>query len=72
MRNEAFLPSRHGFPCVLHPPEREDFGLGTPAPGAFGLSAGTAWVALDRFLAGRPLPELEPDTSRDAVGRRTR
>ena len=67
MRNEAFLPSRHGFPCVLPPPEREDFGLGTPAPGAFGLSAGTAWVALDRFLAGRPLPELEPDTSRDEV-----
>lgn len=70
MRNEAFLPSRHGFPCVLPPPEREDFGLDTPAPGAFGLSAGTVWVALDRFLAGRPLPELEPGASRDEVLRK--
>jgi len=59
MRNEAFLPSRHGFPCVLPTPEREDFGLGTSALGCFALSAGTVWVALDRYLTGRPLPAVE-------------
>ncbi len=59
MRIEAFLPSRHGFPCVLQSPDGEDFGLGTPSPGAFGLSAGAAWTALDYYLAGRPLPTAD-------------
>ena len=68
MRNEAFLPSRHGFPCVLPTPEGEDFGLGMSALGSFGLSAGTVWVALDRYFAGRPLPEVESaGESQDAL-----
>lgn len=77
MRIEAFLPSRHGFPCVLQSPDGEDFGLGTPRPGAFGLSAGAAWTALDHYLTGRPLPAMEQETLEsgtvlDAVLRRQR
>ncbi|HEU5209191.1 MAG TPA: hypothetical protein VFU06_07250 [Longimicrobiales bacterium] len=75
MRIEAFLPSRHGFPCVLQSADGEDFGLGTPSPGAFGLSAGAAWTALDYYLAGRPLPAADagaapPEALLEAVVRR--
>lgn len=56
MRKEDFLPSRDGF---RFPNVFEDsgcsFGLGAPLQPSFGLGAGMAWLALDRYLEGRPV-----------------
>ncbi|MGH7507591.1 MAG: hypothetical protein ACRELX_18205, partial [Longimicrobiales bacterium] len=60
MRLDAFLPSRHGFSFRNRPGAGgELFGLGAPVDAAFGLSAGMAWVALDRYLAGRPIAQAK-------------
>lgn len=69
MRKENFLPSRDGF---AFPNEFDQsagsFGLGAPLRPSFGLSAGMAWLALDRFLEGRPVPSfVEPPAPSDPL-----
>lgn len=57
MRRDSFRPSVNGFRFADSFGETgAAFGLGAELLPTFGLGAGMAWVALDRFLAGRPVP----------------
>jgi hypothetical protein len=54
MPADAFLPSRHGFAFAnTFEIPSSPFGFGAPVAGSFGLCAGIAWAALDRYFAGR-------------------
>jgi hypothetical protein len=66
MPAEPFRPSRHGFafPNTFEVPS-SPFGFGAPVAASFGLCAGMAWAALDRYLAGRA---LETDTDPPRAG----
>ena len=65
MRADSFRPSLDGFRFPNEFGERGTvFGLGAPLLPAFGLGAGMAWVALDRYLAGRPMPALSEPPAR--------
>lgn len=61
MSELAFRPSLHGWPFenrFRFPPHL--LGASRPLPDTFGLCGGMCWTALDRFLAGRPIPRTCP------------
>jgi hypothetical protein len=69
VQSESFRPSVHGFACAnsfTYP--GANLGLGAPLAADFGLAGGLCWAALDRYLAGRPVPAPTATGLTEAAG----